>query len=281
MKDRGKKDSEFSCTDRLFDVAVAGGGLAGVMAAVAAAREGKQVILIEKYGYFGGMATVGLVYPFMRHYTLPEKKPVNAGLYFRLLEEIYAIGGSAEPHSRHYKEEFIKIVLDRMVKACGIKVLFHAKLCEVKHEGRKIENITVATVSGMLKIRAKIFVDATGNADLCAFAGLPYQLGRREDGLVQPMTLCFRLGNVDWSRFDLAGATRLYRKFQAEGKIKNPRENLLVFRYPVDNIMHFNTTRAIGYDPTDAEQVTEAEMLLREQMLVFIYEAEYSGNGAM
>jgi hypothetical protein len=253
--------------DECYDLAVVGGGLAGVMTAVAAAREGKRVILLEKYGCLGGMATAGLVYPFMRHSERPSGKPANKGLYFRLLKEIYELGGSDGAESRHYKEEFMKIVLDRMTREAGVKVLFHAKLCEVEREERLIKSITVATVSGKLKIRARVFADTTGNADLCAFAGLPFEQGREEDGLCQPMTLCFRLGNVDWSRFDGKAATALYNELQAKGEIKNPREDILVFRSPVDNVMHMNTTRAVGYDPTDVESVTDAEMLLREQML--------------
>lgn len=253
--------------DRSYDVAVVGGGLAGVMAAVSAAREGKKVVLVEKYGYLGGMATAGLVYPFMRHTENGSQRPANAGLYFQLLKEIYEIGGSDGEESRHYKEEFMKVVLDRMTKRYGIQVLFHAKLCAAEMTDRKIQSITVATVSGKIKLEAKIFVDATGNADLCAFAGLPYEQGRPEDGLCQPMTLCFRLGNVDWSRFDHAAANALYRQFQAEGKIKNPREDILIFHHPFDNVMHMNTTRAFGYDPTNVLDVTEVEMLLREQML--------------
>ena len=251
----------------LYDVAVVGGGLAGVMTAVSAAREGKRVILLEKYGCLGGMATAGLVYPFMRHSEKPSGKPANKGLYFRLLKEIYEIGGSDGEESRHYKEEFMKVVLDRMVTEVGVKVLFHAKLCEVECEKKTVTSITVATVSGKIKIRARVFADTTGNADLCAFAGLPFEKGREEDGLCQPMTLNFRLGNVDWSRFNGKAATALYNELQAKGEIKNPRENILVFRSPVDNIMHMNTTRAVGYDPTDVESVSAAEMLLREQML--------------
>ena len=253
--------------EECFDLAVVGGGLAGVMAAIAAARDGKRVILLEKYGYLGGMATAGLVYPFMRDSECGSEKPANAGLYFKLLEEIHAIGGSCSAHSRKYHEEYMKIVLDRMVKQAGVKVLFHAKLCAVCREGALIRNITVATVSGQIQISAKIFIDATGNADLGAFAGLPYEQGREGDGLGQPMRLCFRLGNVDWNRFDLGAAVALYQQFQAEGKIKNPREDILVFRYPIDNVMHLNTTRVVGIDPTDVEQVTEAEMTLREQVL--------------
>ena len=253
--------------DSHFDVAVVGGGLAGVMSAVSAAREGKKVVLVEKYGYLGGMATAGLVYPFMRHDEKPSRRPANAGLYFELLREIYEIGGSDGPESRHYKEEFMKVVLDRMTKKYGVRVIFHAKLCSVEREDRRIVGITVATVSGKINIKARAFVDATGNADLVAFAGLPFEQGREEDGLCQPMTLCFRLGNVDWSRFDHAATNQLYREFQAQGKIKNPREDILIFHHPFDNVMHMNTTRAVGVDPTNVYQVTEAEMLLREQVL--------------
>ena len=98
--------------DECYDLAVVGGGLAGVMTAVAAAREGKRVILLEKYGCLGGMATAGLVYPFMRHSEKPSGRPANKGLYFRLLKEIYEIGGSDGEESRHYKEEFMKGVAE-------------------------------------------------------------------------------------------------------------------------------------------------------------------------
>ncbi|MBQ9112805.1 MAG: FAD-dependent oxidoreductase [Clostridia bacterium] len=253
--------------DEDFDVVVVGGGLAGVMASISAARDGSKVILIEKHGCLGGMATAGLVYPFMRDREYVSENPVNAGLYLAMQEEIYAIGGSEAPHSRHYKEEFMKIALDRMVRRYGIKVLFHAKLTDVDITDGKVMSVKVATVSGNISVKGKVFIDATGNADLCAFAGLPYQLGREQDSLCQPMTLCFRLGNVDWSRYNRAEANKLYALWKEQGKIQNPREDILVFKYPVGNIMHMNTTRVVGLDPTNVEDVTSAEIMLREQML--------------
>lgn len=253
--------------DDCYDVVVVGGGLAGVMAAISAAREGSKVIIIEKHGYFGGMATAGLVFPFMRDTEYGSEATVNAGLYLTLKEEIYSIGGSKSPSSRKYKEEFMKIVLDRMVSRYGIKVLFHSKLCDVSVSDGRVNEVKIATVSGIIGIRGKVFIDATGNADLCAFAGFPYQLGREEDSLCQPMTLCFRFGNVDWSKYDADEVNRLYREFKEAGKIKNPRGDVLKFRYPVSNIMHMNTTRVVGLDPTNVEDVTDAEMVLREQML--------------
>ena len=263
--------SEFIYTNNIpdtleSDVVVVGGGPAGLCAAVAAARGDAKVILVEKYGFLGGMATAGLVYPFMSHKERGSGNPANVGLYFKLLEKIYALGGSSSEHSGNCHEEYMKLVLDRMIKQAGVKLLFHAKMCEVERDGRMIKSITAATASGMIRICAKIFVDATGNADLCAFAGLPYEQGRSSDGLGQPMTLCFRFGNVDWSRFNRAETNAIYKEFQAAGRIKNPRENVLMFRYPIQNIMHMNTTRIVGIDPTDVEAVTRAEQELREQV---------------
>lgn len=250
-----------------YDAVVAGGGLAGVMAAVAAAREGMKVMLVEKYGFLGGMATAGLVNPFMNFYERGGKGVLaNSGLFIDLLERIYALGGSKSPRSASYMEEFMKLALDRLCSEYGIKVLFHALVSDAQISDRVIRNITVSTCSGNIKLSAPVFVDATGDADLCAFAGLEYKLGRDEDGLCQPMTLCFRLGNVDWNRYDRAKANQLYKEMQKNGVIKNPRENILVFSLPVENIMHLNTTRIVGRNPVDAEDLTASEIQAREQV---------------
>lgn len=256
--------------NKIYDVVVCGGGIAGVMSAVAAAREGKSVIIIEKYGYFGGMATSALVYPFMRDTQNPDKKPANAGLYYEMLEKVHELGGSDAPHSRHYMDEYLKVALDRMVDEAGVKTLFHAKLCGAVRNGERIISVSVATISGILEIKGRVFIDATGNADLCAFAGLSFELGRESDGLCQPMTLCFRLVNVDMSRFKASEAQIKYKELQTTGKIKNPREDILYFRYPIDGVLHMNTTRVSGKNPTSVEEVTEAEKELREQMLEMV-----------
>jgi hypothetical protein len=98
-------------------------------------------------------------------------------------------------------------------------------------------------------------------------AGCPYQLGRG-DGLCQPMTLCFRIGNVDIPVFreNRQLMQDRYKQLKAEGKIKNPRENVLVFNTLVDGMLHFNTTRVVRHNPVDPLDVTRAEMAAREQM---------------
>ncbi|MCI8387610.1 MAG: FAD-dependent oxidoreductase [Clostridiales bacterium] len=249
-----------------FDVVVAGGGLAGVFAAISAAREGMKVLLVEKYGFLGGMATAGLVNPFMSFYERKSGRLANAGLFAEMLKRMYEAGGNNSPKSAMYNEEYMKLVLDRMVIEAGVKVLFHSLLSDVERDGRVIKSITISTPQGNIKISAPIFIDATGDADLSAFAGLEYKLGRDEDGLCQPMTTCFRLTNVDWSRYDAQKANALYKEYQEKGLIKNPRENILVFRYPINNIMHLNTTRIVGKNPCNVEDLTESEMTAREQV---------------
>ena len=157
-----------------------------------------------------------------------------------------------------------------MVKEAGVKVLFHSLLSEVVRDGRTIKSITISTCQGNIKVTAPIFVDATGDADLTAFAGLDYKLGRESDGLCQPMTLCFRMTNVDKSRYDHNMANKLYREYRSKGIIKNPRGDILCFGYPISNIMHFNTTRIIGKNPVSVEDLTESEMTPREQMLEMV-----------
>ena len=148
----------------------------------------------------------------------------------------------------------------------GMKVLFHALLSDVVREGRVIKSVTVSTCQGNIKVSAPIFIDATGDADLSAFAGLEYKLGREKDGLCQPMTLCFRMTNVDWLKYDRQKANALYKEFREKGIIKNPREDILTFKYPIYNIMHFNTTRIVGKNPVNVFDVSESEMVAREQM---------------
>ena len=136
--------------------------------------------------------------------------------------------------------------------------------------GKKIESITVSNVSGTYDIYADQFVDATGDANLAALAGFPYKVGRESDGLCQPMTLCFRVANVDLEGTDYVSLKKemndLYTRLKEEGRITNPREDILMFRTIVDDIMHFNTTRVVKLDPTNAEDVTKAEIIAREQI---------------
>ena len=250
-----------------YDVAVIGGGFAGVAAAVAAARGGAKVIIIEKSNALGGAATNCLVTPFMPYKTKinGEEIALSAGIFAELNKKLEARGAIK---GRTFLEEELKYVMGEMVAEEGISILYHAFIFKANKEGDRIVSVSVATKQGEMKIEADYFVDATGDAQLAFLADCPTRLGREPDNLCQPMTLCFRLGNVDAERF-YASRPRLdeaYKKALEAGELINPRENILVFRTPVKNVLHFNTTRVVKKNPTDAEEITEAELIARRQV---------------
>ena len=262
-----------------FDLIVVGGGQAGCAAALAGARDGLSVLLVEAAGALGGSATNCLVNPFMPYSTTieenGEKKDIalSDGLFTEIHDALNEDGLYSEARSWiAFNEESLKVILDRKMAEAGVRVLFHATLCGVRTEGRRLVSASFATVGGVLTFEAGAFIDATGDATLSVYAGVPTRLGRPADSLCQPMTLCFRVCNVDTEDFwkHHKEINDLYKKLQAEGKIKNPRENVLVFPTRIPGVLHFNTTRVVKHDPTDAFSVSEAEAIAREQVLEMV-----------
>lgn len=257
-----------------YDVAVVGGGFAGATAAIAAARQGKHVLLIEKYNALGGAAVYDLVNPFMAYWTWTpeedrpkEKILLSRGIFEEIVERLTAEGGMIT--DMVFNEEILKYVLNAMALESGVQLLYQTYVTGILMDGERIRSVTVSNVSGTEEIEADVFIDATGDANLATMAGCPFTLGRESDHLCQPMTLCFRLANVNSD--DVSDTRRrinlLYKQYQAEGKIQNPRENILSFSTSVKSIWHFNTTRVIKLDPTNAEEVTKAEIIAREQVM--------------
>ena len=250
-----------------YDIAVLGGGFAGVCAALAAAREGAKVIIVDKSNCFGGAAVNCLVNPFMPYKTKIDGvvTDLSAGLFREIHQKLEARGAM-----RHedFLEEELKYILNEMLVEAGVEILFHAYMCRVNRKDEKIESVILASKCGEITLEADYFIDATGDAQLTYLAGLPTVLGRKPDHLCQPMTLCFRVGNVDVEKFYACRdkLNELYKKELAEGKFINPRENILVFRTPVKNVLHFNTTRVVKKDPTSPFDVSEAEIIARRQV---------------
>ncbi len=260
-----------------YDIIVAGGGFAGAAAAIAAGRLGKKVLLFDKSNCMGGAACNCLVFPFMPYTTKidGEKKALSAGIFTEIVDRMNEIrvqlGETRHMEGRSaFSEEHLKLVLNRMAQEAGVDLLYHAFLCGVEKKDGKIEKVSVATKSGVVDLFADMFIDATGDADLSYLAGCPYHLGRESDNLCQPMTLCFRVANVDMEKFieEKPKINELYKKLKAEGKIRNPREDVLVFTNLVPkNVLHFNTTRVVKLNPTDPFDMTKAEIEAREQVI--------------
>ena len=250
-----------------YDLAVIGGGFAGVAAALAAVRAGASVLLVEKSNCLGGAAVNCLVNPFMRYWTEMDgaRVDLSAGIFREIRDRMEARHAMEQ---KSFLEEELKYVLNEMMSEAGVDLLFHAYIFKAHCQGDRVERVSVATRSGEMEIEADYFVDATGDAQLAYLAGCPTVLGRASDHLCQPMTLCFRLGNVDVDAF-YASRERLkqaHAKSLAAGELINPREDILVFKMPIPNVLHFNTTRVVKKDPTDPEAFTEAEVIARKQV---------------
>lgn len=282
------------------DIVVCGGGPAGVNAAIAAGRSGAKTILIEKYGFIGGMSTAALVYPWMTFHTLDGKQVIK-GIAQEIVDRLKAMNGSPG-HLRDtvgfvntitpYHPEMYKVLAIDMLKEAGVKVLLHSFMDEVhtSKTSRMIESIQLATKSGKLLVKGKVFIDTTGDADLAYYAGAPCFNGRDEDHLTQPMTMKFRMRGVNLERvkqYMMEHPEEFYRKTPFNELMELPlsgvmgftkhwknadlpinRDQVLFFTGPAEDEVLVNTTRVQGLNGLEVEDLTEAEELGRKQVLM-------------
>ncbi|WP_276326874.1 FAD-dependent oxidoreductase [Bradyrhizobium valentinum] len=192
------------------DVLIVGGGAAGVAAAIASARHGLNVTLVERYGFCGGGAVAGLSGTVCGLYEATNN--VAAGpqqMVFGFADEfcrrLEAMGGLGEPllygktWTRVHDPLVWREAADAMLREAGVRVIFHAVAQSVQMEGDKIEGLSIWTKQGSLDARAQVVIDASGDADVVAMAGLPNFIG--DNGAVQNPTMIFRMMGVDVDRF--------------------------------------------------------------------------------
>ncbi|MBI5274829.1 MAG: FAD-dependent oxidoreductase [Burkholderiales bacterium] len=265
-----------------FDVVVLGGGPAGMAAAVAAARAGRNTLLVERYGFLGGMGTAAGVTNFCGlHANVHGRiRQVVHGVADDLLQRIDRLGGLNAPHglfgkiaAQAYDTAAYKIAADDLMLAAGVQVLFHAWAAAVVMDGqRRVKALLVETKSGRRAILGRAFIDASGDGDLCAWAGVPFAKGDAQGNMLYPSTM-FRLNGVDPQRAGEAWKTipELMLKAESEGRYKFPRKTPIVRPQKSGIEWRVNLTQLANefgdaMDGTDAIELSESEILGRRQI---------------
>ena len=181
------------------DVLVVGGGPAGMIAAIAAARNGARTTVIERYGVFGGMATNALVGPILAIFHWYGAGRIVGGIPWEMLQRMKALDGAIlgdeGPHVS-FDPEVLKVVADRMVVEAGGRMRLHSLASAVSCDGEHMDGVILESKSGRQAVLAKVIVDATGDADVATWGGNGVEKGHPDTGAMQPMTLYYRLANV-------------------------------------------------------------------------------------
>lgn len=276
------------------DVLVAGGGPGGLGAAVMAARAGASVVLAERFGTLGGMASVGEVHPFMpNHFNGKPGEKANgwdhegemcmdrpvylewtrgiASYLPKDLKEKALSDAEACGHlARSIQKDAAALAAEDLCLKAGVKILYRHTLVQAPARDGKIECAVFSSKSGFVAVKAKAYVDSTGDGDLAALSGCDFAIGG-PTGNCQPMTLCFKLSHVDKSKMPgREEINKLYKKAKEDGVLSCPREDVLFFDTCDADIIHFNTTRVIGKKGVDGVALSEAEIEGRRQFRQYL-----------
>jgi hypothetical protein len=282
--DKFPSESDFGKGARHFDVIICGGGPSGVAAAIAAARRGRRTLLVERYGFCGGMSTAALVNPFSGHAFQDQLKShaqrasLIGGIFKEVALRLREGGGFGSVLvDAAFDEELLKHVYDAMLEEAGVVIRYHTMVTGVQKKAGRLTAIETYSKGGRVDFFAHTFIDCTGDGDLAAMAGCPFTVGRPSDGLTQAMTVSFRMANVDKEDFLLAGGMRearnlvepYFQKALQSGELHYPYRNFIHFYdYPRPGVLHFNMTRITKVSGLSAEDLTRAEIEGRRQAYI-------------
>ncbi len=243
------------------DVLVCGGGPAGLSAAVWAARMGARTLLLEQTGAVGGVATSGL----MSHWT----GNTRGGFYQEIIERT----ARDRQNPQLIDPESLKTDFLNMLDEAGAKWRLYTFVSAPVMEGSAIGGVICESKSGREAVLAKIVIDATGDGDVAARAGVPFTLGRDEDHLMQPVTAMLKVGGVDTSRAVFPGGFESNPSVPdgpiqdlAKKHLKSPLGHVLIYKSTLPGVVTLNMTNVTGIDGTNADDLTRADLEIRRQI---------------
>lgn len=268
------------------DVVVVGSGSAGSTAAIAAAREGVSVLLLERYGFLGGTST-GVLDTFYGFYTPGAKAhKVVGGIADDVVEQLKSLDRIIERPNTYgaglgitYHPDYLKCAWEQLVKGSSAKILLNCWVQDITLAANRVTRLIVATKQGLASIEGKVFVDATGDADLCYWSGSPLDLaGDRYDA--QSLTTTFRMCNVDMEARRKISKPEFHELMRdaADHGYELPRREGSDHITTVDGVLATNMTRVKSFErrvsgvvnATDPSFLTAAEIEGRRQALEYI-----------
>lgn len=291
------------------DVAVIGGGPGGIASAVAAARQGAKVLLVERQGYLGGNLGSGL--PFLAMLDMHQRQEVG-GLAQKLVDRLTEIGGTAgtkycpfHVSTTTLNQFYTRIICFEWVKKYGIELLMQCELSSVHVENNTLKSVTVVGKGQEFEINAKVFIDGTGDGDVAFMAGAEYEKGQEDTKVLQPPSLLFNLGGINFDEFcdyiekhpeelpyELGlthirpgydaeffrnnpghiffGLNSMIKKLRAEGKCPIDRDTVIYIKLPTPGEVMVNTIRILNFDGSNVHDLSKGAMESHLQILPLI-----------
>ncbi len=281
------------------DILVVGGGPGGLPAAIAAARQGAKVLLVERNGFLGGNLTIGL--PLLA-YLDKDGNQVVRGIAQEFIDEL-AKKRAVSPHHwcpMHdsvtiYDHEIFKVVALEMCMQAGVEILLHTQVIDTNVENGVLKSVTLFGKANRIEARAKVYIDATGDGDVAYMAGATFEMGQKGTGVLQPPTLMCTVGGVDFDKlidyveanpeqmqlsptietypgYDasylrsnpkhhvMVGLRKLFGELRERGELPVDRDTIIYIRSLIPGQANLNCTRHLGIDGSDVFDLTRAEI---------------------